>query len=618
VPSLRDSIPAVPNVPAVCGEVDIIMVSTALDMGRWLLNQAGVYADPRPPQNHNLYQVVAPGTALQGLLGVPVVGLDLETTGLDPTTNEIRLISLAMPGTTYLIDTRQHPNWANELTPFFRDGQVGKVLHNAAFDLGFLLTAGVDVSSVFDTMLAAQLLDGGLHLQAKGFFTLAGLTGRELHIDLDKDLQSSDWGMDTISQSQLLYAARDAAVLLPLHAKLARDLEAAELTGAARLEFEAVLAIAWLTAAGVPFDSERWADLSDTAMLQKLELEEAIRHVAGHAINLNSAKQVLSLLHAVGIKVDGTGEDVLHAVADQHDVVRLLLEYRAAAKKVGTYGIEFLKHVNPGTGRIHAHYRQIGAATGRMSCSQPNLQQIPRDEQYRRCFQAPTGTRLVRADLSLVELCVAADLSGDDHMIAALDAGEDLHAITAAAIFETSVTAVTPEARAFGKAVNFGTLYGQGRRGLIEQARQRGLHWTEAEAAAVQRRFTRAWPQLSAWQHHLLYDCNTIVRTRSGRIRRLGPEGRRTQAVNTPVQGTAADGFKAALGELWRTRSRFPSAVPVLAVHDELVMQCDAQDAAGVGVWVVECLQQGMARFVPGLTVRVEVSISGSWAGGTE
>lgn len=163
--------------------------------------------------------------------------------------------------------------------------------------------------------------------------------------------------------------------------------------------------------------------------------------------------------------------------------------------------------------------------------------------------------------------------------------------------------------------VNFGSLYGQGRCGLQDQARQRGLHWSDAEAEEMQQRFMRAWPQLSMWQQRLLHGGATTVRTRSGRIRRLGPDARGTQAVNTPVQGTAADGFKLGLAELWRTRSRCPSAMPVLAVHDELVIQCAEADATGVAAWVAECLQTGMARLIPRVPVRVEVAISPSWAG---
>jgi DNA polymerase I len=592
-------------------------LNSARDMGDWLLTRAGRPTDPPPTRQTTMYQVVDPATALRAVRGEPHVGLDLETSGLDPLTAAIRLISLATTNATYLVDARQYPTWAPTLEPFFRDQSVEKVLHNAVFDLGFFHLAGVEVTNVFDTMLAAQLLDGGLHLHTTGFFTLASVSKRELHMDLDKELQASDWSSATLSPEQLRYAARDAAVLLPLRDQLTHQMNAAELTGAARVEFAVLPAIAWLMTIGVPFDADVWADLSDAAMLQKLELEEAVRRIAGHALNLNSPKQVQTLLQSVGIQVESTAEQVLHGVIGQHEVVRLLLDHRAAAKKAGTYGIEFLRHVHPKSGRIHARYRQIGAATGRMSCSQPNLQQVPRDKPYRSCFRAPDGTCLVRADLSLVEMCVAADLAGDDRMMHALEAGDDLHAITAAALFEKDVSAITPEERAFGKVINFGALYGQGHRGLQEQARQRGLHWTDAEAEEMQQRFGRAWPKLSAWQQRLLRGGATTVRTRSGRIRRLGPDARGTQAVNTPVQGTAADGFKLGLAELWRTRSSFPSAVPVLAVHDELVIQCALADAPGVAEWVAECLQAGMARLVPRVPVRVDVAISQSWAGDT-
>jgi len=494
------------------------MVSPALDVADLLLSRAGLKIESRASRDRNAYSLVSPRTAANALLHEPMVGLDLETTGLDPITDRIRLISVAARGETYLIDADRHLGWQEALGPLFANSQVKKVLHNGIFDLSFLDQAGVEVNNVFDTMLAAQLLDGGTHLHSTGYFTLSSVSKRELGNTLDKANQTSAWGSHDLSPSQLRYAAEDASILLPLRDRLGDEVEGAGLGRVARVEHEALPAIAWLNLSGVPFDAERWADLSDAAMLAKLRIEEAIQQVAGRGINLNSPRQVRSLLHAVGIDVESTNETVLHGVADQHEVVRLLLEHRAAAKRAGTYGIAFLNNVHPHAGRIHARYRQIGAATGRMSCSGPNLQQVPRETPYRSCFRAPDGALFVKADLSLVELSVAADLSGDDRMIRALEAGEDLHSMTAQALFGKAESEVTPEQRSFGKAVNFGTLYGQGLRGLIDQARRHGLILTETEAKEFQQRFSRAWPQLSAWQRSLLNGRDTIVRTRSGRL----------------------------------------------------------------------------------------------------
>jgi DNA polymerase-1 len=249
-----------------------------------------------------------------------------------------------------------------------------------------------------------------------------------------------------------------------------------------------------------------------------------------------------------------------------------------------------------------------------MSCRGPNLQQIPRAPAYRRCFRPGEGRVVVKVDLSTIELCVAAELAGDERMIAAITDGQDLHRLTAAALFGTPAEAVTKEERAFGKTVNFGTLYGQGLTGLRKNALKHGLVLSPKDARRFQARFRQAWPRLAAWQRRQMGSRCREVRTGSGRIRRLAATARGTVRANTPIQGTAADGFKAALALLWQTRSRYPSAVPILAVHDELVMECDAADATGVATWVTECLQRGMQRYTTRVPVRVEAVIAADWS----
>jgi DNA polymerase-1 len=332
------------------------------------------------------------------------------------------------------------------------------------------------------------------------------------------------------------------------------------------------------------------------------------------SINWNSPQQVKQVLASLGVVVESTAEVALTAVVTQHPLVPKLLAYREASKLATTYGRDFVKHVHAQTGRIHAEYRQIGADTGRMACSRPNLQQVPHDPSYRACFRPADGRVLVKADLSLIELCVAAELSGDQRMIAAITNGEDLHRLTAAALFGKVADHVTREERAFGKAVNFGTLYGQGRKGLMALAGRQGLALSEADARAFQRRFAQAWPELIAWQRRQMAGTSALVHTASGRVRRLAADERGTVRANTPVQGTAADGFKVALARLWETRAQCPSGVPVLAVHDELVIECNVDEVEAAVTWVTDALQTGMQRYLKRVPVRVEVKVAPSWA----
>lgn len=549
-----------------------------------------------------------------------VLGCDLETTGLDPHSGELRLLTLAAldvaAGATvaFVVDCYALPRWAETLGPLLADPTRLTLWHNAVFDLTWLLARGVAVGALWDTLLAAQVVNGGVPRE-RGYFSLAAVTERELGVSLDKTEQTGDWGAKALTGNQLEYAAHDAAVLLELHARQQALLVAEGLWEAAQLEFGAVPAVAWLELTGAPFDAERWVALSDGAMAAKLAAEDETRALLDDAgLNLDSPLQVKRALAARGVALGSVDEESLLAVAADEPVVRALIAYRSAGKLAGTYGLGFLAHLHPYTGRIHASYRQVGAATGRMACSAPNLQNIPRDPRYRACFRPATGRLLVKADLSLVELCVAAAISRDGRLIAAIVAGQDLHCLTAAALFGTPPEAVTREQRAFGKAVNFGTLYGQGLRGLVETARGHGLTLSDAEARRFQRRFAQAWPGLAGWRSRQLRDRSRVVRTVSGRVRWLDHGAPGTVRANTPIQGTAADGFKAALHLLWTTRERFPTAVAVLVVHDELVVECDTADGDGVAAWVSGCLSDGMASMID-VPVRVDVTIARDWSG---
>jgi DNA polymerase-1 len=556
--------------------------------------------------------------ALPQLRTAPVIGLDTETTGLDPFTDRLRLVQLAVPdGPVYLIDCfAVDPRL---LAPLFAapDGPTF-VGHNLAFDLRFLIQAGLPVPPgrrLFDTMLATQVLD-----ETGRQPSLAEIVRRFLDRDLPKALQTADWG-GPLSPTMLDYAARDAAVLLPLFAVLTSELETAGLLRVLKLESRALPAVVWLAHAGAPFDSDAWRAVSDAAYAEQLELAEELAALAtdllgpntlfGHTVNWDSAPQVLAILKHAGLDVADTREETL-ARYREHPLVAKLLAYREAAKRAGTYGLDWLRFVHPLTGRIHADWRQIGAASGRMACTRPNLQNIPRDPRYRACFRPGEGRLLVKADYSQIELRIAAELAGDARMLAAFAAGEDLHTVTASLVLGKAPDAVTKEDRQLAKAVNFGLLYGMGPAAFADYARTAyGLTLTTDEAKTLRDRFFAAYPGLKRW-HRSQPDGAVAVRTASGRRRVVE---RFTEKLNTPVQGTGADGLKLALALLWETRHQCPSAVPVLAVHDEVVIECDADEAERARDWLVDCMQRGMQQFLRRVPVAVEALICRDWSG---
>lgn len=550
-----------------------------------------------------------------------VVGLDTETTGLDPRTHQLRLLQLAAPDCVYVVDVdRVDPHL---LAPLFA-ATTGPVFigHNLKFDFQFLAAAGLVAPAgarLFDTMLATQLLDGGVNLNEKDSFTLATVTKRALGRSLDKTLQGSDWS-GTLSEEQIRYAATDAAVLLPLHAALAWGLEEAGLEPAMGLEMSALPAVAWLEQTGAPFDQGQWRSLSDAAVAAQLELEDQLTALAGgtpgfegRSFNPRSVDQVRRLLGARGHSVDHTAEATLQALRVADPVVDLLLAYREAAKRAGSYGIEFLRHVHGRTGRIHAAYRQIGAATGRMACNTPNLQQVPRDPAYRACFRPNAGRVLVKGDYSQIELRLAAQISGDRNMRAAYQRGEDLHSLTAAAITGKALDAVSKEDRQLAKAANFGLLYGMGAARLRDYARDGyGVTLSEGEANRVRDAFFAAYPGLRAW-HRSQSDGVIETRTLAGR-RRIGISSF-TEKLNSPVQGSGADLLKLALARLWEYRDEVPGTAPVLCVHDEIVLECEAADAPDVAAWLKQQMEAAGAGLLPDVPVVAEVTIAEDWSG---
>lgn len=556
--------------------------------------------------------------ALPTLLTALALGLDSETTGLDPRRHRLRLVQFATPEHVYILDAFRAD--VRLLAPVF--AQAPRLVgHNLKFDLHFLAAAGLPMpegARLFDTMLAAQLLDaaaGGAPLK----YNLAAVADRYLGETVDKTEQTSNWAAATLTPEQVAYAAKDAAILLPLAERLDAELTAANLQATAALEMRALPAIVWLEQTGAPFDGDAWQALSDAAVYEKFRLEDTLTEATGtgdmfgkSTVNWSSPDQVLRLLQERGHNIQHTDEASLLPLVEADPVIKLLLEHREASRKANVYGIEWLqKHAHPTTGRIHADYFQLGSRAGRMSCQRPNLQQVPRDKAYRACFRPAPGRVLVKADYSQIELRIAAELTGDKRLLAAYRTGEDVHTVTAAAVLGAQ-DGVTPSQRQAAKALNFGLLYGMGAKTLREHAATNyGVVLTQQEAEDFRAGFFRTYTGLQAWHRRQPPD-PVDTRTVGGR-RRLGVQ-RFTEKLNTPVQGTGADGLKAALALLWETRHECPSAVPVFCVHDEIVLEVDEADAEMAKAWLARYMVQGMQQFLKRVPVVVEATIGQDWS----
>jgi DNA polymerase-1 len=556
--------------------------------------------------------------ALPQLLAAPLIGLDTETTGLDPLADRLRLVQLAVAGQVYVVDCfALDPRL---LMPVMEQGQrfAG---HNLVFDLRFLLANGLpipDGDRLFDTMLASQLLQSGLP-EPRGTHSLAGVSERVLGIAVDKTEQRSDWSGE-LSDSQLAYAANDAAVLLPLVETLERRLEDAGLERAAAIEFRTLPALAWLEHSGAPFDQARWLALAEPAVAEQNRLQHELTALTGTAdmfgystVNWSSPDQVAKQLRRRGHAVERTDERTLQRLAEVEPLARLLLEYREASRKVSSYGAEFTRHVHPATGRIHADFAQIGASSGRMACGNPNLQNIPREPAYRACFAAPPGRALVKADYSQIELRIVAQVSQDAVLLGAYREGADVHLRTAAAVMGVDHGAVGKQQRQLAKALNFGLLYGMGAPRLKDYAAGTyGVTLTDEQAQTFRERWFQTYPGLRRW-HRLQPDRTIETRTLAGR-RRLGVQNF-VDKLNLPIQGTGADILKLALARLWEDRTAEPSACPVLCVHDEIVLECDAGRAEAVAAWLKRHMEAAGAELVPQVPVVADVIVAADWSG---
>ncbi len=580
--------------------------------------------------------------------------IDTETTALDPLRAELVGISLAaQPGRAWYIpvavaDDHGAPGdlfgaasgerlpWAQVrslLAPFLADARLPKVGQNLKYDQHVLHGHGAPLAGVeFDTMIASHLLaperrQHGLDLLAGEVLRLPATPYKSLFDGLDtSDIRQVP--LDRLTR----YACEDADYALRLHAVFAPELVTEQLDHLMHdLEMPLSQVLLRMERHGVKLDVGLLETLSRELRAALARLTELAYAQAGEQFNLNSAKQLsVILFQKLGLKSarktatgQSTDVDVLTKLAKEHPLPATLLEYRQLQKLLSTYAEALPKLLNPATGCLHTSFNQAVAATGRLSSSDPNLQNIPvRTELGRRIRAAfiprDPGHLLLSADYSQIELRLMAHLSGDETLRAAFAAGEDVHARTAALVHGVALADVTPQMRRQAKVVNFGILYGMGARALAQQLEipvrdaQAFIDGYFAKLPGV-RRFIDETVELARREGE--------VRTILGRRRRL-PElasqspqqvalGER-MAVNTPIQGSAADLIKAAMIRLDARIAREGLAAHLLLqVHDELIVEVEAGQRERVARAVKEEMEGVFALSVPLL---VETSFGRNWA----
>ena len=575
-------------------------------------------------------RITEPGNlahALEPFMGCPILAVDTETTGLDPLVDQIRLIQLAVPDhPVTIIDLWQIPEHGREPLRQLLGGPAIKILHNAKFDLKFLKCADLPTQGpFFDTMLASQLLDAGLRSRHHG---LADLASYFLDDDLSKEFQTSDWSGD-LTPEQLDYAARDAQILLRLHDILVRELDAAGLMSVAQLEFDSLPAVAEMELNGIFVDRSKLETLRQRLETDTTEAAAKVReslrteHTADQTslfptdreiLNLESPSQILNALQNLDISVSNTSRGELIPLADAHPVIQALLDYRRLSKAL-TFATSLPDHIHSQTGRIHATYWQLGAATGRFSCSNPNLQQIPKSKVFRECFIAAPGRRLVIADYSQIELRVAAELSQDTRMNEAYQRGDDLHRLTASLLLDKPLDEVTRSERQAAKAVNFGLIYAMGAPGLQAYALHiYGVTLSLDEAVAFRERFFEAYPGMVEWHRRIREEGpRRESRTLSGRRRQWRDTPGVAALYNTPVQGTAADIIKQALAWLPQAFTGMDARI-IGTVHDEILVEAPEDRAESVAQILKTTMEQAGQIYLKTVPVIADTRVGLSWA----
>ncbi len=546
---------------------------------------------------------------------------DSETDSLDPLRANLVGLSFSVePGKAcYLPLGHDYPGAPAQLSraqvldalrPLLSDPAKKKLGQHGKYDLHVLRRHGIDVRGYADdTLLESFVLSAGIARH-----DMDSLAKRHLGYDTIKYEAVAGKGAKQIPFSQVAiddatrYAAEDADITLRLHRVLRAKLQAEPTLEAVYRDIEMPLVpvLARVEANGVLVDVDELRRQSAALGRRMLAAQQQATELAGRSFNLDSPKQLGVLLFdelklPALVKTPGgapsTNEEALEAIADQHELPRVILEYRGLAKLRSTYTDKLPEMVNPDTGRVHTSYHQAGAATGRLSSSDPNLQNIPiRSDEGRRirtAFIAPPGRKLVACDYSQIELRIMAHLSQDPALLRAFAEGADIHRATAAEVFGKPIAEVSGNERRAAKAINFGLIYGMGAFGL---AKQLGVGRGEAQDY-IALYFSR-YPGVRDYMERTRQQARDagFVETVFGRrlaldyihsrnaAQRAGAE---RAAINAPMQGTAADIIKRAMVRVddWLSDKR-DRALMILQVHDELVFEADADFVPTLLEWV--------------------------------
>lgn len=571
------------------------------------------------------------GEVLDALIKLPVTyfGLDTETeslpeykyistAALNPHLSRIRLLQLYAEDTCFVIDMRavyKSPGLKKLLRKFLAKHRF--VAHNAVFDLSFLKHPDLAVTKIDMgcTMMLTRLIFHAYQPDDAGMkASLAALSEELLGVPMLKHNQASDWSVDDLLFEQIEYAALDAVAVRKLVPHLVKGMNKYKLRNYYDLLKKAMHPIVAMQLNGFGLDVEPYRELvvKWRAELYKAKKEVAaitgIEEITGHKLaewlSTHLDKDTLALWPTTDTGILKTDS---HVFADFNylPIVKPFAEYQKRKTLTSSFGMAMLDRINPATGKLHSSFNLTGTRTGRMSCSSPNVQQMPRDEDVRTKFIPEKGYVFACADFSQIELRVAAEISQDKAMLKAYRDGVDLHALTASKISGKPINKISKEERRAAKAIRFGTLFGIGAKKLGHYVKKSyGIDITLEESRATMKALSVLYYGYSGWQQNQVDTCaqSLYVRTPTGKLRRLDPENTYGTSMNTPIQGGAAECMLNALILLYQRLNGLDAKL-INCVHDEVIVQCTETYYPVVKKIIEDSMRDGfLAVFPKGIT----------------
>ncbi len=593
--------------------------------------------------NDHLYQFVdnpkAQKMLVRNLLQQKVVCFDTETTSLNELEAELVGMSFSYKkGLAYYVPVSEDQGEALQtleiFRPFFEKEDLVKVAHNLKFDYKILRRYNITVKgAMFDTMIAHYLLNpDGRHGMDYLSEIYLGYKPVSIETIIGKKGKNQGNFRDADLRTQTDYAAEDADVTFQLYELFAPQLKKENLEDLFfNIEMPLMEVLAKMELAGISLD-EKWLAQESIDLENDLkQLEQKIFELSGEEFNVNSPKQLGEILFEK-LQLDpkakktktgqyATSEDILQKLAAKHEIIQHILEYRTYQKLKSTYVDALPSQIEKSDNRVHTNFSQTTAATGRLASVNPNLQNIPirtlRGQQIRGAFVAGEGKKIISADYSQIELRLIAEISGEDNMIKAFQNGEDIHASTAAKLFNIPLEEVSKIQRSQAKTVNFGILYGQGAFALAEQT---GL--SRSEAKQMIEAYFETYSKLKAYMAEQVKKAREIgyVETILGRKRHLKDISSNNfvvrahaerNAVNAPIQGSAADVVKMAMIRIQKELEKEKLKTRMLLqVHDELVFESPL-DEVEVATNIIKMeMENAIETQVPLL---VEVGVGDNW-----